>query len=231
MAGTLARTRHQVLGVRNLTDSTYVLRFERGGIEFDPGQYVSVGIRGDINMREYSVYSPVDADYLEILVKEVDNGHVSRLLRKAKEGDELEVDGPFGFFLIPEEDRRREILFVATGTGISPFHCFAGSLPGLDYTLLHGVRTAEERYEHEWFEPSRVTTCLSRDPDAVASHAEDPAGEQFVAGRVTDYLREHPVNPDSLCYLCGNCDMIYEAFDVLKNHGVPPEQLFAEVYF
>ena len=40
-----------------------------------------------------------------------------------------------------------------------------------------------------------------------------------------------PVDPRTLCYLCGNCDMIYETFDILKRHGVPPEQLYAEVYF
>ena len=235
MAGTVVQTRvHRVQGVRHLTDSTFVVRFDRNDIEFEPGQYLSVGIRGDINMREYSVYSPTHADYFEILVKEVDEGHVSRRLKKVREGDELEVDGPFGFFLIEEEDRERPVLFIATGTGISPFHCFADSLPALNYTLLHGVRTAEESYEHEWFAAERTITCLSRDLDTVLSVAGSGAnerGERVVAGRVTDYLRANTVDPDTLCYLCGNCDMIYEAFDILKDHGVPPEQLFAEVYF
>ncbi|MFW6293424.1 MAG: ferredoxin--NADP reductase, partial [Spirochaetota bacterium] len=177
------------------------------------------------------IYSPLDADYLEILVKEVESGYVSRRLRRLEPGNELEVDGPFGFFLIDEADRaRRPFLFVATGTGISPFHCYAQSYPGLDYRLLHGVRTAAELYEHDVFDSHRLMSCLSRDPDAVGS-ARPTGGEKIVAGRVTDFLREHPVPPQTLCYLCGNCDMIYEAFDVLKGHGVPPEQLYAEVYF
>lgn len=29
----------------------------------------------------------------------------------------------------------------------------------------------------------------------------------------------------------GNGDMFYEVFDILKGHGVPPEQLYAGVYF
>ncbi len=232
MSGTVVQTKnHRVQSVRHLTESTFVVRFDRNGIEFEPGQYVSVGLTGDINMREYSVYSPADADYLEILVKEVEEGHVSRRLKRLTEGDELEVDGPFGFFLIEEEDVGRQVVFIATGTGISPFHCFAGSLKGLDYTLLHGVRTQDERYEHGWFDPHRVITCLSRDPEAVGTLAATESGARYASGRVTDYLRSNPVDPDSLCYLCGNCDMIYEAFDILKDHGVPPEQLFAEVYF
>lgn len=210
--------------VRYLTDSTFVVRFDRNGMEFEPGQYVSVGVKGDINMREYSIYSPVQADFLEILVKRVDGGHVSQALGALEPGDRLEVDGPFGFFLIEEEQRTgRGFLFIATGTGISPFHCFAGSLPGLNFTLLHGVRTQEERYEHADFPEGVIITCVSREEPGKAPG--------MTAGRVTDYLRENPVSPDTLCYLCGNCDMIYESFDILKSQGVDSEQLFAEVYF
>jgi len=224
------RARPRVQEIRTLTESAYVLRFDRNRMEFEPGQYVSVGVGGEIDMREYSVYSSLDADYLEILVKEVEAGYVSRRLRRLEPGDELEVDGPFGFFTIDEAERtRRPFLFVATGTGISPFRCFAQSYPDLDYRLLHGVRVASERYEHAAFDAHRLTTCLSRDPQTVDAAAR--SGEAIFAGRVTDYLREHTVPAETLCYLCGNCDMIYEAFDVLKGHGVPPEQLYAEVYF
>jgi ferredoxin--NADP+ reductase/benzoate/toluate 1,2-dioxygenase reductase subunit len=214
----------RVQEVRYITDSTFVVRFDRNDIDFEPGQYLSVGVKGDINMREYSVYSPTTEDCLEILVKKVDGGHVSQALGALEPGDELEVEGPFGFFLIDEQERTsRRFLFISTGTGISPFHCFSGSLPDLQFELLHGIRTLDERYEYADFPDQRITTCVSR---------EDPAGaDDVVSGRVTDYLRDHPVSPDTLCYLCGNCDMIYECFDILKNQGVEPEQLFAEVYF
>ena len=42
---------------------------------------------------------------------------------------------------------------------------------------------------------------------------------------------EHPADPESLGYLCGSCDMIYEAFDLLRGQGVEPGQLFAEVCY
>lgn len=212
--------KHRVHEIRELSRGAFVVRVDRHGLEFEPGQYVNVGLRGEIDMREYSIYSGPDDDFLEILVKEVEGGFVSKKLHRAAPGDELSVDGPFGFFLIDEEHRRtKNFMFISTGTGISPFRSFVRGYPELNYTLLHGVRFADERYEYENYEPSRLVTCVSREE-----------GGSY-RGRVTDYLREHPVDPETLCYLCGNCDMIYEAFDILKGQGLAPEQLYAEVYF
>jgi ferredoxin--NADP+ reductase len=173
-----------------------------------------------------------DDGFLEVLVKEIPTGLVSPALRRVKPGEELTVDGPFGSFTIDRSklsDRRS--LLIATGTGISPFHSFARSYPGLNYQLLHGIATPQNRYGHEAFEPSRVVSCTTRDPEAVSSHQLGGNSEQWFEGRVTTFLLQSEVNPDTHCYLCGNCDMIYEAFDILKAKGIPIEQLFAEVYF
>jgi ferredoxin--NADP+ reductase/benzoate/toluate 1,2-dioxygenase reductase subunit len=34
-----------------------------------------------------------------------------------------------------------------------------------------------------------------------------------------------------LCYLCGNCDMIHDVFDILEKQGVNSDNVFTEVYF
>lgn len=211
---------HRVHHVREVSESAYVLRVDRKGLAFDPGQYINVGPHGSIAMREYSVYSGAEEDFLEILVKEVKGGVVSQALRRAKPGEEVSLEGPFGFFVIePEQRRSGKFLFIASGTGISPFHSFIKSYPDLDYRLLHGVRSAGELYDREVFDPKRFVSCVSR----------EETGDFH--GRVTDYLRANPADPESLCYLCGNCDMIYEAFDILRGQGVSADHLFAEVYF
>ncbi len=211
---------HAVELVRELGGNAFVVRAARNGMQFEPGQYITVGLFGRIDAREYSVYSAPQDGFLEILVKEVDDGYVSPQLHSVRPGDILAIDGPFGYFTIdPEARDNRKFLLVATGTGISPFRSFVRAYPKLDYTLLHGVRFREETYEADGYDPARYLSCVSRGD-----------GGDF-SGRVTDFLRQSPVAPDTLCYLCGNCDMIYEAFDILKEQGVPPEQLFAEVYF
>jgi ferredoxin--NADP+ reductase/benzoate/toluate 1,2-dioxygenase reductase subunit len=220
MSSVELRKQYRVWEIRNITESTYVLRFDRCGMEFVAGQHITLGIPGDNQVREYSIYSTMQDPYLEVLIKEVDDGLVSHRLRKVHKGDLLQVDGPFGFFTIDEEKIiSGKFLFVATGTGIAPFHSLAGSYSGLNYTLLHGVRLAYEGYERSFFPEDRYILCSSR----------DELGD--FNGRVTDYLAMNEIESDTLVYLCGNCDMIYEVYDQLTSRGIDSDQIKTEVYF
>ena len=62
----------KIMNVRRLTESTAVVRFERHGLQFEPGQYIRVGLDGDPEIRDYTVYSGHAADYLEVLVRRVE---------------------------------------------------------------------------------------------------------------------------------------------------------------
>jgi ferredoxin--NADP+ reductase/benzoate/toluate 1,2-dioxygenase reductase subunit len=170
--------------------------------------------------REYSVYSGESDDYLEVLVREIEGGKVSGRLKKLKAGTEIEVEGPFGFFKFnPEKYASQKFLFVATGTGISPFHSFVRTYPELEYQLVHGVRLKEEAYEHADFQKEKITLCLSGDEN----------GDFY--GRVTDYLFTQKIDRETNCFLCGNSEMIYEVFDILTGKGIPVSYIYSEVYF
>jgi len=207
--------------IRELTPTAYILRFDRNNIPFRAGQHILLGRKDDLQAREYSVYSAEHDEYFEVLVKEVQDGMVSKQLKKLQPGDPVNFENPVGYFVIRDEDlSNRKFLFIASGTGISPFHSFVKSYPGLDYKLLHGVRFSSESYEKEAYDENRIILCTSRDNN----------GDYH--GRVTDYLKEHPVtDKNTLCYFCGNCEMIHEAYDILLKQGIPSENLFAEVYF
>ena len=216
---------HAVIAVRPLSATAFVLRFARNGLDFRPGQWLNLGLPGSRDQREYSIYSSPSDDYLEVLVKEIPDGALSPVLRRLDAGDRVEVDGPHGAFTLVEGTREPpRFLFCATGTGVSPFHCFARSVPGLDYTLLHGVRTATELYERETWAPDRFVACVS-------GGASEVPGVTTFAGRLTAYLRGHAIEPSRYCYLCGNSDMIYETYGILGKLGVSRSRIFAEVYF
>lgn len=211
---------HQVHHIQNLSSSTYVLRIDRHNVIFSPGQYVVLGKKGSFDAREYTIYSSIDDNFLDFLIAEVDGGVVSKALRQCKPGDVLELEGPMGYFLLEEQARATaKLCFIATGSGIAPFHSFVRSYPGLDYILLHGVRYTADCYDREIYAPHRYISCISRE-----------AGGDF-HGRVTDYLREHSADLETLYYLCGNCNMLYEAYDLLVQQGVRRDHIKTEVFY
>jgi len=211
---------HKVQSIRHLTDTTYVIRMDKNNFEFRSGQYLSLGLPDDVNTREYSIYSGANDPYLEVLIKEVEEGDVSVTLKHTKPGQALNVAGPYGFFTLRDEDiEQQEFLFLATGTGISPFHSLVRTYPNLNYKLIHGIRNTRETYEKENYSKGRY----------LASTSKDPKGDFH--GRLTEYLQTLNINPNTLCYLCGNVDMIHDAYDILQNKGIAVDQIHSEVYF
>ncbi len=211
---------HSIKELRFLTNNTFVLRLDRGGMEFKAGQHMIVSPEGEMDQREYSVYSGEKDDYLEILVREVLNGKITGQLKDCKPGQLLQVNGPFGSFGIESYDRySRKLVFIATGTGISPFHSFVRSYPGIDYTIIHGVRYGDDAYDKDEYDPERYILCTSN--DNRGNHN----------GRITTYLPHFSVDNDMLFYLCGNNSMIYEAYHILRDKGIRDENIFMEIYF
>jgi len=209
----------KIIQYRNLTESTFVLRFERKGLNFQAGQHILVGRDQNEEMREYSIYSGEQDNFLEILVKEINEGMVSKQLKHLQEGDFIYMEGAVGFFRINVSERDRKFLFIASGTGISPFHSFVKTYKKLDYTILHGVKNINEAYERFDYPDERYISCTSKDSKG-----------DFV-GRVTDYLIQNRVSDDTLIYLCGNSNMILDVKDILADQRVPRENIRTEVYF
>ena len=212
---------YKVLNIRDLSPSTYILRLERKKLDFKPGQCFNLGLKGSGINREYSIYSGVDDSYLEFLIKEVKRGSVSPALRKVKPGDEVALHGPYGAFTI-SSDRAKKTLFtfIATGTGIAPFHSFVRTYPDLDYRIINGIRTAKERYDYSDYDSKRLTTCVTRD-DCWSGFK----------GRVTDYLQQNYIDPTQIYFLCGNQGMIQKGYDLLRIKGVSGDHIFTEAFF
>jgi ferredoxin--NADP+ reductase len=206
--------------VRHLTSSTYVVRFSRNDMQFIPGQHLVLGLPGAKEFREYSIYSGIHESYLEVLIKEVDDGLVSRQLKDIKKGEKIYVRGPRGFFLTKAAQANPgKLLFISSGTGLAPFHSFIKSYPDSDYSIVHGVRNISEAYELKSYKRKQFTICTSR-------------GEKGdFPGRLTDYLLQTDLDSQSRVFLCGNSNMIYDAMDILRAKGFPQKQIFTEVYF
>ena len=214
------KPRHRVQSVRFLTDTTFVIRIDRHAFRASAGQHVTLGPHQFAINREFSIYSAPDDPYLEFLIIARPGSETACALQRAQPGDEVDLAGPYGEFRIADPgDRTRRYLFVATGVGIAPFHSFIRKYPELDYMLVHGVARLEDRYDRGDYARERYVACVSR--------AE---GGDF-RGRVTDYLRGHPAEPDRLSYICGHSGMVANVYDLLREQGVPSDNLMTETFF
>ena len=211
---------YKVKEIRRLTDETFSLRLPKSRFKYRAGQHISLGIRGDYQSREYSIYSGENDETLDVLVKEVKDGYFTPKLSRLKEGDLVEVHGPFGKFRIDEKNMAgQKYVFIASGTGIAPFRSMVRTYPDLDYLLVHGVRYGYEAYDRHEFSPDRHVLCTTGDLTGK------------VHGRLTTYLVNADFEENTQFYLCGNSNMIFDALEILKDKGFDRDQIHCEVYF
>jgi ferredoxin--NADP+ reductase len=211
---------HKVLSVEHLTEHTFSIRIERNDMKFTAGQCVNIGLPNAGVNREYSSYSGESEPELRFLIRSVEDGQVSSKLKQLKPGDFVEVDGSYGLFTLANpHDTSKEYVFVATGTGIAPFHCFVKSYPQIKYKIIHGTAQNNECYNKDDYAAGRYVHCVSKE-----------AGGDL-QGRVTDYLRKNPQSKNAIYYLCGNRNMINEVYDILREQDVSGTNIVTEVFF
>ncbi len=102
--------------------------------------------------RLYSVSSPRDGERsgyhnISLTVKREENGLASNFLCDLKQGDSVEVTGPFGATFLMPSTPDAHLLLICTGTGSAPMRAFTmqrqrtGATGGM--TMFFGARTPE----------------------------------------------------------------------------------------
>ena len=211
---------YPLIDIEHLSKHTFRLRVNRPDIAIKSGQCFNVGLPGlEIN-REYSMYSSANSEYLDFLIRSVEDGLISPALQKLKPGDLVEVDGAYGEFCLKDPfSNNQEYLFIATGTGIAPFHSFVQTWPTINYKILHGIRSQDECYHAQEYKKDAYIPCISQPDD----------GNKGV--RVTDYLLANELSPNVQVYICGNRNMIVDTFEILHAKGISGDQIITEVFF
>lgn len=139
-------------------------------------------------------------------------------------GASITLKGPFGFFTL--RDSPRPAYFVATGVGVAPmlgmFRDEQNKKTHRDMRLLFGVRDEADRF----FE-NELAACISDCTVTLSQPSETWIGAR---GRVTEHLNilKKPEQYDF--YLCGNPDMVKDTRALLIERGVPPAQVYFEIF-
>lgn len=204
-------------------------------IAFKAGQFISFevsrqGQPGTVT-RPYSIASPPSRlELVTIVLNRVPGGPGSTYLFSQQEEDPTQFKGPAGTFYL-REDFSRDLLFVATGTGIAPIRSML-----LDWshrgahgsaTLYWGLRSQRDLYYQDELEALAKT---HRNFSFMATLSRPENGWQGPRGRVTRLVEEGIASVKHLAvYLCGNGGMIKDVTAILNGKGLC--QIYREKYY
>jgi NAD(P)H-flavin reductase len=226
-----------VSDVRTLTHDVREIELtliEPAEIRFAPGQFVSFEIEREGRLpatRPYSIASSAArTTQIELLLNAVPGGPGSGYLCGLHRGDVTAFTGPVGSFAL--RDGARDLLLVATGTGIAPLRSMLLSLadagsPPRAVTLFWGLRSEQDLYYQDELDDLQrrlpgfsYTTTLSRPTGAW----QGPVGwvSSLVDSRIASVT-----NLD--VFLCGNAAMIRDVRDIIRRKGICP--IHTEQYY
>lgn len=208
-----------------------ILRMPPGvALNFIPGQYIDViGPRGI--RRSYSLANaPKTDNTLELHIRAVEKGAMSEYwFNQSATNDLLRLYGPQGTFFL-RNIAQRDLIFLATGTGIAPVKAMLESLPSFppdqqpqSITVIWGARYAHDLY----FDVASLPGTQDYIP--VLSRAE--ATWQGERGYVQDTLLRHVSDlHNGVVYACGSDAMIHSAKSMLVAAGLPSHYFYSDAF-
>lgn len=136
----------RIQAIRQLTADTALFRLKLGDTlpaPFLPGQFIqlSVPAGGEIPISPADL--PSEEGTIELCVRRF--GHVTSLLHRANEGDQVGIRGPFGTGFPVDSMSGKDVLLLAGGLGIAPlrsllFHLLRHRSDVRSLTLMYGAR-------------------------------------------------------------------------------------------
>jgi ferredoxin-NADP reductase len=200
-------------------------------LSFAPGQFLSLRrtFDGKEITRAYSIASIPNGDSFALCLNEVPCGVLSPFLFTLEPGAEVEVIPPLGYFTLRNRDRN--VLMIATGTGVAPFRSMlAAHLPELNtqVTLLFGTRYAGTLLYREEFEELARRFANFRFWPTITRPGKDWSGR---TGRVQQHIEEALDGRTDLdVYLCGLKEMVDDIRGRLKQRGFDRKHIIFEKY-
>lgn len=219
---------HKLLRKEYINENLFKIYFDKKNLDFVPGQHFSLSIPNMSINREYSSYtSPKDKE-LGFLIRRVEGGIMTNILDKMKVGDSLNIYGPYGSFTLKDDHiKNRQIIFIASGTGLAPFVSMKETYNLSKYKLYLGIREKTDISDPEKFDEDNSFYCISREKSSTKNN-------HFI-GRVNaqldkiEYINDYE---NSIYMICGNSYMISDVYDILVNEKkIDPNLIITESFF
>ena len=202
-------------------------------LSYESGQYVNVIGPGGTR-RSYSIANaPVPDRTIELHVREVAGGEMSAYwFGQSKVNDLLRLHGPLGTFFL-RDVAGRDLVFLATGTGIAPVKAILESLAARPDALPRSIRLfwgARHRQDIYWQPPADVGGVPLHFVPVLSREDTDWAGAR---GHVQDaFIAEvdRADLSDFRVYACGSDTMIHAALARLLEAGLSEHHFLSDAF-
>jgi Na+-transporting NADH:ubiquinone oxidoreductase subunit F len=231
--------------VVEIKDLTYDIKeltlklIEPDQIDFKPGQYMQLEAppyekSKQAVSRAYSISNPgFQKDIVQLIIRYVPDGICTTFVfNYLKKGDNVNITGPFGDFLI--QDTEADMLFVAGGSGKAPIKSMVEFLKEKQSTrrmvYLFGAQTKKDLYYTELFEQyEKELENFTYVP--VLSKPTEECNWEGKCGYIPPFFPEYIKDPKNTeAYLCGSPGMIAAVTKGLKENGVPENKIYYDSF-
>jgi NAD(P)H-flavin reductase len=215
--------REQARGVRSF-DLMPESAAGRHGISFVPGQVAVLAVEGEAPAYFAFASAPEDAE-LEVLVKQ--RVGASNLIFEMKPGERLELKEVAGHGFALDEQKGKDLVFVAMGTGVAPLRSALRHVLGRkedfgELVVLYGARTPDDFcYRDEtdsWKDAGVELRQVISQPDG-----HDWSGPTGYVQSLLDHVLPDLKSPVAL--ICGSLEMMEQTRERLGKMGFKPEEM------
>jgi NAD(P)H-flavin reductase len=197
-------------------------------IDFIPGQYCLVSIEGNEEFKDEKrpftfANSPTKKDGLQLTIKKM--GKFTSALHELNEGDLLDIEGPKGESLNFDESVGDDVVFIAGGSGITPFisairYAVEKNLSN-KLTLIYSNRKKDDIIYKDELEKlsdegkiKLVNTLTKEDWDGETGRIDEELIKKYV-----DNLKEKTY------YICAPPSMVKAMNKLLKEMGIDKKKI------
>jgi ferredoxin-NADP reductase len=190
-----------------------------------PGQHYDVRLTapdGYQAQRSYSVASsPLDEGEIELTIDRLVDGEVSPYFHDVvREGDQVEVRGPFASYFVWRGEA--PVLLVGGGSGVVPLMAILRhrrrTMPELPMRLVYSVRSAEDAIYADELGSETALTYTREAPEGWTGHTGHIDSSMFRGDDVAG----------GLAFVCGTNGFVETASSLLLETGYSAERIRTE---
>jgi len=232
-----AELKEKIVFTDRVRDFVFELPCYGKDFEYEAGQFVLLKMNhpetGEMLSRAYSLARAPQKGSCDLVlnIEIIPDGRLTPLLDELKVGVKIDVQGPFGYFVLKSSPKKK-LVFVATSVGVAPFRAMIESVlvenPTREVKLYFGVRSQEHIFYRKEFEDLATKYANF---SFILTLSQPKEGWEGPVGRVTEVIKEDSFDVSSTdFYLCGGKPMIDDVKKILLEQKIPEEQIYFEQF-